>query len=102
MRRGYETPTSCRACGSSRQIFRAELVGALASARIGAHRRGADAFAIGVECAEHAWLIPIHRRIQLLQRVFGDEERPFQGGVVAPKADGAPGRVVAAAVVWKH
>ena len=61
----------------------------------------ADPVAIGIERAEHAGLVLDHCGMDVAQRLHGDEERPFHRGVVAPEADGASRRVVAAAGVRK-
>src|SRR5688572_26757047 len=80
----------------------AEFVGTLASAPIELHGSRANPVAIGVERAEHAGLVLNHRRLDALQRLCGDEERPFHRGVVAPEAYRTPRCVVATAAVWKR
>src|ERR1044072_10051253 len=83
------------------EIRDTEFVRALLLPPIDLHRGSANQIAMNIKCPEHSGLVAIHCRVHVLQCVLRHEERPFHCAVVTPGPHRAPGRVVAAAVIWK-
>src|SRR4026209_1406748 len=56
---------------------------------------------MGIEGAQQACFVGRNAGLELTQGIRQDEERSLHRAVVAPKSDGTPRRIIAAAGVWE-
>src|SRR5689334_10152609 len=82
-------------------VSRTELVRAPASLTVKLRGGDEDFSPVHVERCKHAGFALDHGWLDPLQRLCGDEERPFHCAVIAPEPHGAAGRVVTAALIGK-
>src|SRR5438046_8027196 len=85
----------------SRKIIRRQSVGSFATPSIDPRRHLADPLAMAVECDHKGGLAFRRRGIEAAQGIFLDEERPFEGAVIARKAHTVPCRIIAPAEIGK-
>src|SRR5580704_7265633 len=97
---GIHFSGSCSKAAPS-EIRRSKLVGPFAAALVCFLGRRVDRRPAGIEGREQGRLVARHGRLQLLERILADIERPFHRAVMAPEAHGAPRRIEHPALIGK-